>query len=469
MTQRVAARTRCPWLALGLIVAVIGVLLVVGLPTWPPAPPEAPPSQSDLPPSRFDPEFMRAAALVLAPPDDGRPLEARRVIEAFRRLGPTALPVAIALVCGLESLPELEPEDQSAAPVHPEALAIRDQVLRSIVAESAPAAALEHMVALSEGTAVEVRRVLFQLLGAIDHERALAALLTSARGIDPIHWQRDYICGPFEAAVQARLAARPAGVAHLRSELREMDSALATVVARAAAGVPNKLTMEFALDLLGRENEADLALLQVLARAPQHAALACDETARASVRRLMDAADERVRRAAIDVCGRLADTGAVERLVAELEGADPLLVHAAHRALVGIVRVDQGRTRQAWERWIDAERSWKALEWDGLVAQLTQGDRGRSLAALRVLVAHPLHRDDVAALLSEQAASGAPLDRQQIEALSATRSAAALRVLVDALEAHDEDAAQAALEVLRRFTGLGLDGDPSAWRALLFD
>lgn len=460
MTSRTTAETRGSWLPFGLLAALVVVLLVVALPKRLSTPRE-------LPPSLFEPELMRAAALVLSPPDDGRPLEARRLIDGFKRLGPQALPAAIALVCGLESLPELGLEGEAAPPVHPRALALREQVLRTVIAESAPHKAVEHIASLSQGAAVEVRRVMFQLLGAIDHERTLSALLLSARGVEPVQWRRDYIARPFEAALQARLAARPSGVGELRSELREMDSALATVVARAAAGLPNKLAVEFALDLLGRDDESDLALLQALARAPQHAALACDEAARALVRRSIDAADARVRRAAIDVCGRLADTSAIERLVAELEGDDPLLAHAAHRALIAIAGADHGPAAKSWELWIEAERSWKAREWESLVGQLSSGDRGRALAAMRELVSHPLHHDEVAVLLCERAEQGAELGRPQIEALSATQSALGLKLLVGALDTDDVEVAQAALAALRRLTGLALDADPVAWRALL--
>lgn len=461
MSERSAAHRRCPWLATGLLAALAVVLLLTAVPR------RSPPREA--PPSLFEPELLREVALVLAPPDDGRPLEARRLIDGLKRLGPKALPVAIALVCGLEALPEISAEGESAAPVHPAALGLREQVLRAVIAESSPEKAIEHIAALSQVAPVEVRRVLFQLLGGVDHELALGALIASASGVEPIHWQRDYIARPFELALQARLAARPAGVAQLRGKLRDMDGDLTAVVARAAAGLSNKLAIEFALDLIGRDDAADLALLQALARAPRQAALACDEAARANVRRLLFAADERVRRAAIDVCGRLADVGAIDRLVAELDGEDPVLVHAAHRALVSIAGADHGRAAVDWERWIDAEEAWKEREWARLLTQLSQSDRGRALAAMRELAAHPLHRDEVALLLCEQAEHGTLLDRQQIEALSATQSPLGLKLLVEALEAEDAQAAQAALEALQRLTGLALGADPAQWRALLGD
>ncbi len=473
MSSQVRQPQRCPWLIAGLLAASAVALFIVALPkrtTTPEdsarnprggAPPHGPIS------IELDPQELEAAARALSPADDGRALDLERLVAGFERAVSKPGIVALGLVCGAYTLPELTEPDGAPISTHPQALALREQVLRRAIERAPARLTIAAAIEFSRGAPVELRRVLFGVLGALDDEGALDGLVETARDVEAVHWQRDYVAGPFETALLARLAARPESVHRLRAQLRELDEALITVVARAAARLPNTLALEFALDLLGRESEADLAVLQALASAPSHAALACDEASLAGVRRMLEASDPRVRRAAIDVCGRLADAQPVEWLIAELEGSDAVLQQAARRALVSIAGVDHGHTAQAWTRWLAQEREWREREWASLVTQLERGDRGRALAAMRALVGHPLHRVEAAELIWAACESSERLGPVELGVLASTRAPLAIEAMLLALERDDPELVEAASAALSRLTGLAAPENVTEWRARL--
>ncbi len=470
-----ACKSRCSSLLLtGLVVATAGVLLTFGLPrptprsdaTRPVAFRGTPAPTSSIA-IEVDPSLLQAAAQALSPADDGRPLDTEQLVAAFEGLGSSSSLLALGLICGVFSLPEVTQTGEELGPTHPQALAQREQVLRRVIARAPAKTAIAAAVELSRGATVEVRRVLFGVLGGLDTDGALKGLLEVARDVEPVHWQRDYIAGAFERALQARLSARPEGVHLLRAELRHIDDALTTVVARAAAGLPNTVAVEFTLDLLGREVEADLAVLQALARSPARAAQSCSEHSLAAVRRMLDSSDERVRRAAIDVCGRLADAGATERLLVELRSTDVVIAHAARRALTSIAANDYGGSPQAWERWYETEQAWRAREWEGLAAQLEHDDRGRALSAMRVLVAHPLHRGEAAAAIVASCEATGRLGALEVDVLAASGAPSAVPTLLAALERDDQELVDAASEALSRLTGLPAPQEARGWRSVL--
>ncbi len=458
MSPRAPANA-CPrWLALALLAAAGVVLFVVALPRA---------SDPQLDPAEVDPQFLLAAAHALTPPDNGQPLTERELVEAFEALGPSSLRAALALICGCVALPELEPPAEGDPPPHPDATRLRDGALRAVVTRAEPGAVLGQAVSLSHNASIDVRRVLFQLLASVDHPDALATLVQCADGVEPIHWRRDYIARSFTTAVQARIAAHPHALRVLRGRLRDVDDALCAVLAGAAAGAPTKLGVEFAVDLLGRDDEADLAVLQALARAPRRSTLACDESSLAAVRQRLVSGDARVRRAAIDVCGRLADADALDELTGELESDDAVIAHAARTALKAISGVDQGPTRQAWARWLAAEQDWREREWESLVAQLNGEDRGQSLAAMRALVSHPLHRRSAADAIVAALSTGAELGPQEASVLAATASPAAIEPLLEGLESEDEALVRASQAALAQLTGLNAEPQREAWTAVL--
>jgi len=446
------------WSALFGLVALVVLIAVVALPSERSAPESTSPV--------VDPQAFAQLLELVSPPEDGAPLELEPRIAAARALGEPGAVVAIALECGLESWPEVETA-ANGEPVHSQAHQLRAPIVRALIESCPPSRRLQHLVALGRGASVDVRRVMYGWIGALEAPEALTSLLTLTEGVEPIQWQRDYIARPFESALAARIAARPDALLELRGRLRDLAPEVAALAARACASVGTKPALEFALDTLGRADDYDLALLAALARGPRSSACVVDPVALERLGRRLEDSDPSLRRAAIDACGALAYVGALEPLVAILESPDPVLAQAAHRALVALARADHGRDARAWGLWVREEQRWRTARWDTLLEELLSTAPGRAARAVRELAAHPLHRDAAAERLAELAEDAAAPQALVLDALVSLRSARALPGLILLLESHDDALVQRAHRALIEQTGLEIDADPRTWERLL--
>jgi hypothetical protein len=452
------SRSTQRWSALLGLVALVVLIAVIALPSERRAPEVTAPL--------VDPLVFAELVEIVSPPETGEPLELEPRIAAARALGEAGAVAAIALECGLESWPEVETA-ADGEPVHSEAHQLRAPVVRALIESCPPERRLQHFAALGRGASVDVRRVMFVWIGAIEAPAALTTLLALAEGVEPIQWQRDYIARPFEFALAARVAARPDALLELRGRLRELAPEVAALAARACASVGTKPALEFALDTLGRADDYDLALLAAIARGPQRSACVVDPAALERLGRRLEDSDPNLRRAAIDACGALAYLGALEPLVEILEHPDPVLAQAAHRALVALARADHGRDARAWRLWVREEQRWRTARWDTLLEELLSTAPGRAARAVRELAAHPLQRDETAEQLAELVESGTAPQALLLDALVSLRSAHALPGLIALLESDDAALAERAHRALVEQTGLELDADPRNWERLL--
>lgn len=455
------ARRTSPWLAAVLFASALAVVLLVALPRRDSSTPLTPSLRAGLDPL----VYQQVCALLSAPPGGPAP-EAQAIAREIHALGSAALPIAIDLACGAQPLPENDLGTAGEA-LHPQSVALRERALRMAIASFPARELLMCLRERAEGAELGVRRVLIQFAGEVEHDDALRTLLALAEAIEPIHWRRDYIVKPFEAACTARLSARPEGVRELRSRLRNLDPGLVTALARSAARVPTTITLELVGDLLGRDDELDLALLGELARLPAARRPVVGDELLARVRNRIGASNPRVHRAAIDAAGSLGDPLAVEDILASLEHEDPVIAQSAHRALVSILPLDCGRSSEPWQRWLDEEGRWYELQAPTLLERMAGEELAPALSAMRELAAHPLYRDEVAEALAERLDGAPGVTRAAIEALAATGSARGIPPLMEALSSDDPPTALRARDALRRLTGLSLGGDPEVWRAAL--
>jgi hypothetical protein len=452
------SRSTQRWSALVGLVALVVLIAVVALPSERRAPEVTSPL--------VDPQTFAALVEIVSPAENGEPLQVEPRIAAARALGDAGAVAAIALECGLESWPEVELA-ADGEPVHSEAHQLRAPVVRALIESCPPERRLQHFAALGHGASVDVRRVMFVWIGAIEAPAAVTTLLALTDGVEPIQWQRDYIARPFEFALAARVAARPDALLELRGRLRELAPEVAALAARACASVGSKPALEFALDTLGRADDYDLALLAALARGPRRTACVVDPAALERLGRRLEDSDPNLRRAAIDACGTLAYVGALEPLVEILESPDPVLAQAAHRALVVLARSDHGRDARAWRLWVREEERWRNSHWDALLEELVSSVPGRAARAVRELASHPLQRDEAAEQLAELVELDTAPPALLLDALVSLRSARALPGLVALLESEDAALAERAHRALIEQTGLELDADPSSWERLL--
>lgn len=443
-----------------LAVAVGSLILLIALPKRTALNDIAVPNASGL-----DPIALSSVLTVVAPPSSKKHVRLETMVEEIVALGPKALPIAIALVCGVEPLPE-HAFDSADGAVHPRALELRDLALRTAIATYPPRVRLRHMAERAQASSADVKRVLFRMIGEIEHIEAAATLLEVAEGVEPIQWRGDYLSRPFEDAMSRRLAAHPQAVWDLRGRSRALESGVCAAMMRAAARVPTTLTVGFVVDSLGRDDELDLGILTALAKLPKRERLALPESVSDRVRTYLTAMDARTRRAAIDACGSLGDMFGVDTLIGMLEDDDPLVGQAAHRALCAIVGSDLGRTPAGWERWFDEENQWRERHWTRLVRDLHSEDVGLATAAMRELAAHPLFRDEATIEIALAMPDSGLLVRSALEALAASASPLAIPLLIDALSTEDQADAQRALDALRSLTGLDFGLEPELWRTV---
>jgi len=453
-----ASPSKQRWSAFAALVALVVLIAVIALPSERRESPVASPI--------VDPQAFAALVDIVSPPEDGEALQLEPRLAAARALGEAGVVAAIALECGLESWPEVETTNDGD-PVHRDAHQLRAPVLRVLIESCPPERRLQHFAMLGRGSSVDVRRVMFVWIGAMEAPAALTTLLELADGVEPIQWQRDYIARPFEFALAARVTARPDALLELRGRLRDLAPEVAALAARACAGVGTKPALEFALDSLGRADDYDLALLAALARGPRRSACVVDPAALERLGRRLEGPDPNLRRAAIDACGSLGYVGALEPLVEILESPDVVLAQAAHRALVALARMDHGREARAWRLWVREEQRWRNSHWDTLLAELVSPAPGRAARAVRELSSHPLQRDDAAEELSELVGLDTTPKALLLDALVSLRSARALPGLLAFLLSDDDALVQRAHRALKEQTGLELDADPSSWERLL--
>src|SRR5688572_1992703 len=162
-----------------LVLAAVSLVLIFGIP-WMARDP-APSDPSGAPRPALDALALESVRHVLAPPVGSGPA-LPSLVDGIVRIGPTALPVSLALLCGEESFSELSPSTGGA--IDPVALELRSKALREAIDRFPAEERARCMTERALGAPLAIQRVLIQWLGDVDHPDALRGLLRIARQVE---------------------------------------------------------------------------------------------------------------------------------------------------------------------------------------------------------------------------------------------------------------------------------------------
>lgn len=424
--------------------------------------------RTPLPGSHIDDPALALAVLeVLSPPLDGPTPDPGTLKARLLALGDAALPLEIAILCGEFDMPEFVP-GSADRPVHPIAIASRDDVLLGVL-QSAPAASVLQCLRRypDANTPVDVRLVLARLLGELDADGALEALLDLANGIEAIQFKRAYVVNRLEAALGRRIERTTHVGARLQSAFSKTDPALWPALARAAGRSRSPEVASFLVFVLGRTPELDAVAMQTLSGLVERIGARIPDEQLSEIRRMLEHSDPRVRRTASMVLGRLRDRAAASQLIDALASDDPLVVAAARGALHELAGTDLGADARAWEGWLASEEHWWEIAEETLSAQLVSADAGQVFDAMRAFLDHPAFAREAGVRIAELVlAPEAPIASAAIDALRRIGAPFALAGLVAALDRTDEEREHAAV-ALRELTGLRHPSEPGPWREAL--
>ncbi len=447
------------WLA-GL--ACVAGLAAAPAQAWPEDPVEEPaPEQAA---RVFDPLVLETVRSVLDPQECEKRPEAQRLAAALAGLGPPAIPVVVGLLSGeIEDLgvPQGGPDGRFQR----ELLEMRSEVLRASLTRFNPGQVVAHLSSrVDDRTGIDERLFVAEMLSGLDDESVFDPLLGILRGIDPIQFERTYVCGTLERALTAQLALRPGNFARLESFARGGDSAVLPVLARAVADTRCARGLEVLVRWLDRDARLDAIILRKLGAVLERSELAVPDSTLAEIRRLLASPDNSVRCAAVTVLGRLRDSESFPALVALLESNHALLASTARWSLRLLVEADLGAEVGPWNAWQEQEARWWSEVAPALLEELNGADPGRSFQAVTDLVQHPFYRHEITDELGALLARPEPgLPQAACSALVRLGSSRAVPWLIDALETADEPTRQLIAQGLRSLTGLDLPAEQSAW------
>jgi HEAT repeat protein len=416
------------------------------------------------PAAQFDAGVLGAVERILTPAASAPEVEPHALVAALVQLGPPAIPVVVAMLCGEVEAAYYVPGTLEE-PVQPAVLELRDGILRGALAGFDQRAVLEHVrERLARESGMDVRLALATTLGRMQDKAAFELLLELADGIESIHLQRSYVQGSLEPAIAAHLV-RDLRLLHvLDQRAYRADAALLGVYARSVGSTHSARGVEVLAGWIGRHGEADAVILTQIGRTAGDGGLAISPAATATVRRNVSSGELQVQRAALVALGRLRDSEAFEVLVAALEAKTSLAATSARWSLSRICGVDLGDQAQAWKDWREREDLWWSEKAPALIEGLRAEQSGLVLQSMAELARHPLHRHAVAEVIGPLLAHpDDSIARAACAAIARLESSRAVPWLLDALSRPDAELRRIACESLTRLTGLALPPDPLVW------
>lgn len=414
--------------------------------------------------AELDAALAAAVVAVLTPPASGEAPDPAAMAQAIVKLGTPAIPAVVAALSGELDVP-IELPDGSGEPVHPAALAARDEVLGTALRAFEPRAVVEHLAARSQGDApMDFKLFAAGLLGELDDAGALPALLAITSSIEPIHLRRTYVQQSLEGGIASQLERRTDSLAQLERAAKDAGPELTCVLARSVARVRSARCLQFLLRQLGHHAEADPVILVAIGKSAGDGGLAVDPADLAELRDLLTSPEPATQRAAAATIGRLRDEESFDTLAALMGGRELLVAAAAHWSLTQLTGKDLGDDPRVWLDWKAAEDAWWQESGPGLIANLRSDDPAAVHEAIGVLVQHPLVRHEVSDALGPILLQADPdLAIVACSALARLGSARSLDWLVSALSSDDRPLRMQALTALEHLTGLDLPADPLAW------
>ncbi len=456
------------------VATVSAVLVIVGLIALPVAIDNWTPTQGPAPQAALGPEelsadsaeSLRSVTKILAPGIGARTPNATEMAERLGDLGPSAIPVVVAMLCGHVPAPEFAAGTLDQ-PIHPLAIAGAQPAMFASIAHFRPKDVVAHLRLCAPDATYDDRLLFARLLGEVGTLDAQSALIELLALIEPIDLTRDRLANMFEDALTRCIKNEAGALKQLSKSLAKLPGASLPFVARAVGRTRGPHSAALLALMLGKSPDLDVVALVELARVTESSGIALNETALASVRRLLDKPDPKLSRAALTVAGRLCDSEAFGAILLRLEDPDRLIAAAAHWSLRNMAKVDLGLRSDAWLTWHAEQQTWKAERYAELCEKLGSQDSAEVFAALSELSLRPFFKHDIAQAIG-------PLVPDSEMALALTAIAALQRIgstraapwLIEALQSDDERQA-AASRALRSLTGLDLALDHEAWSTAL--
>lgn len=406
-----------------------------------------------------EPAALEAVLAALVPPASGTEATIDSIAARIVRVGPTAIPVVIGILCGEIAVPDLG----SAA------TRLREPALRSSLLAYRGSKLLAPLLERAGGDAsLAVRLTVIELLGQVDDAGALAALFTVIETIEPIHLLRSHVQGRVEDALARQLEQRPASAARLEQKVLHGKPELVPSILRVLAKTPSLRSATIAVRAFGRNTELDLVVSQQLAAMSRNGCVAPTEYVLAAVRRRLTHADARVQRAAIVVLGQWSDQESFAELTEYLSSRDVLLAAAAQASLKTMAGVDLGPDAPTWRAWEDEQHEWWSEHGESLSLQLDSEDPGQVFAALTQMLEHPYFRHAIAERVGTLLGrSDASIFAAACDALVSLRSGYGVQPLVEVLGLADAQRSALAYAALRKLTGLNLPPAHDGWSRAL--
>jgi HEAT repeat protein len=450
-----AGRTR--WL---MVASAFALVLVTGVPLYEalvePVEPDAPISHR----SALNPRARAAVEAVLLPRAVGPEPTLESMVRDLVALKAPAIPVLIAIACGEEELSEFAIGTKDA-PVHPRAIELRQQAIAGALRELPAPQVAASLREWGVGAPLDMALVAAQFLGDCADPTALDTLVEIARAIEPIQLRRTYVNATLQTALAKHFARTPLALEQL--ELRGPDDAWPVFV-HAASASRTTTSARWLAELLGRDRELDLAVVEELGRSAEGGRFALPEEVVERLRDTLPRADDQMRRLAAIALGNAREGQAFDDLVELLDETDPLIALAARHGLAAITGADLGADPGAWLDWRVAQEAWYAEHSAALLEQLADADPARASAAMGELLSRGFFRHEWAHEIGARlfAAEG-PLFATACASVAALGSSRAVPWLVEALERVDVHERELARGALRALTGLELPAERAAW------
>lgn len=254
------------------------------------------------------------------------------------------------------------------------------------------------------------------------------------------------------------------------------------VVTEAYARVDPRLRVPLILGVgATRDARASELLAHVLARDPEHAAVALaqaqligrshDASVHVELCELLRArlgSDSSTQRsAALRALGMQRDWSSVQGMIELLEDADEAVRRSAEWSLHKATQL-AWRELRAWRAWHTAELAWREARMDLVLHQLRSNSPRQITSACEEAAHHPLFAAEMAPWIADALRSErAEVRSAAAHALGRLDSPLAYPALVEALSDSEMAVVSAAHRALGQLSGLELDADPQLWRVAL--
>ena len=352
---------------LAAVLATVGLIaLPVAIENWSPA--TAPKSEIRSGPRALPADWvesLNSVTKVIAPGVAERTSDAGQMAERLVNLGPTAIPVVVAMLAGQVPAPEFAAGTLDQ-PIHPAAIACRERALFASISRFRPKDVVAYLQLCAPDATYDDRLLYARLLGEVGTLDAQAALIELLALFEPIDLTRDRLANMFEDALVRCIANDSGALKQLSKSLSKLPAPSLPFVARAVGRTRGPQSAALLAQMLGKSPDLDVVVLSELARVIESSGIALGDSALAAVRRLLDKPDPKIARAALTVAGRLCDTEAFGPILLRLDDPDRLVAAAAHWSLRSMAQVDLGARSDAWLAWHAEQEVWKSERYAGL-------------------------------------------------------------------------------------------------------